>query len=111
MLTPSLRSPSRNFGPIVPEAASKHATAELSRLSTGANDWSNDGFAGWARFPPRQGLGSAVRASAQAPRAARGRADRRSAGATAANETAVSPPSALDPAGNEDDVLDLISSM
>src|SRR5829696_1473892 len=63
MLTPSLRKPSRNFGPIVPEATSKHATAELSRLSTGANDWPNDGFAVSARFHPR--FGSAVRPSAQ----------------------------------------------
>ena len=38
MLKASLRKPSRNFGPIVPEAASKLATAELSRLCTGAND-------------------------------------------------------------------------
>src|SRR5829696_6589532 len=63
MLTPSLRKPSRNFGPIVPEATSKHGTAELSRLSTGANDGPNDGFAVSARFHPR--LGSAVRPSAQ----------------------------------------------
>src|SRR5829696_9828270 len=93
MLTPSLRKPSRNFEPIVPEAASKHATAELSRLSTGANDGPNDGFAVSARFPPRQRLGSAARLGAQAHRAARGRADRRSAGA---GRTRASPIRALD---------------
>src|SRR5215203_4031950 len=46
-------------GPI-PEAASELATAELSRLSTGANESPDDGFAVTARFPPRQPLGSAV---------------------------------------------------
>jgi hypothetical protein len=38
MLTPSLRKPLRNFGPIVRETAPKRTTAELSRLSTAAND-------------------------------------------------------------------------
>src|SRR4051812_27276099 len=85
MLTPSSRKPSRNFGPIVPEAlpeaASKHATAELSRLSTAANDLTIGGRAVLARFPPRQHLGSVARPDALSHRAARGRSAHRTAGA------------------------------
>src|SRR5829696_5345958 len=57
MLTPSLRKPSRNFRPIVPEAASKHATAELWCFSTAANDLAIGGPRCIGSFPTSITLG------------------------------------------------------